>query len=109
MTGDRLAATNGLSGSALGRTLVLTFGHKDKGQGQRFLVSYDDGRSWSRTVYELHVGGLYANTVALNDDTLVTVYYRNSRLEVLRWRAPDQRTVAKGGFFRPQPIKGGMQ
>jgi hypothetical protein len=50
------------------------FGHKTTAQGmrfgQRFLVSYDEGASWSQTVYELYHGGLYANSVVLDDVTV---------------------------------------
>ena len=86
-------------------TVVMPFSHKDKGQGQRFLVSYDEGKTWSRTVYELHVGGMYASSVVLADDTIVTVYAEGGKLGVLRWRVPPRHTVAKGGFFEPQPIE----
>ena len=91
-------------------TLVLPFGHKTtvggRRFGQRFLVSYDEGKTWSRTVFELHHGGLYANSVVVNDDTIVTVHDNRAAgdrgLNVLRWTVPSREQVSKGGFFRPQ-------
>ena len=88
-------------------TVVLPFGHKDEGFGQRFLMSFDEGRTWSRTVYQLRKGGLYANSVVLNDDTIITVHDNRKAgggLSVLRWRTPSRETVSKGGFFKPQAI-----
>ena len=46
-------------------SLVLPFGHKDAGEGQKFILSYDGGRSFSNSVYDLHRGGLYASSVAV--------------------------------------------
>ncbi len=96
-------------------TIVLPFGHKTtaggKRFGQRFLVSYDEGRSWSRTVYELHHGGLYANSVALDDDTIVTVHDNRDAgergLNVLRWKPPPRAEVSRGGFFKPRLVEAG--
>jgi len=94
-------------------TVILPFGEKteSKGQrfGQRFMVSYDEGKTWSRTVYELNRGGLYASSVVLPDDTIVTVHDNRATeagvaLAVLRWRAPSREEVSKGGFFEPQPV-----
>jgi len=91
-------------------TVVIPFSHKDAGQGQRFMVSYDDGATWSRTVYELHKGGMYASSVVLSDDTIVTVHAtgRNmggrGTLDVLRWKVPPKKEVEKGGFFTPRPV-----
>ncbi len=92
-------------------TIIMPFGHKTQDVqgrmfGQRFMVSYDEGQTWSRNVYELHKGGLYANSVALPDDTIVTVH-DNRKTEqgqgfcILRWRPPTREVVSKGGFFEP--------
>ena len=43
------------------RALVLTFGRP----GQRFMLSYDEGETWSRAVYQLHHTGEYARSAAL--------------------------------------------
>ena len=90
-------------------TLVMPFGHKEEGGGQRFMVSYDDGQTWSKTVFELNKSGWYASSVILGDDTIVTVYARewhsggSNQLEVLRWKVPPKEIVAKNGFFSPRP------
>ena len=86
-------------------TILMPFSHKDKGQGQRFMISYDEGKTWSRTVYELHVGGMYASSVVLDDGTIVTAYAeRNGPFTVLRWRVPSRKAVEKGGFFEPLAV-----
>lgn len=91
-------------------TVVMPFGHKDENQGQRFLVSYDEGRTWSKTVFELNRSGMYASSVALSDDTIVTVYAvewhsgGRNRLDGLRWKAPPRSTVGANGFFVPRPV-----
>ena len=78
-------------------SLVLAFGHKDAGEGQKFILSYDGkmalslfspctrvanlksilnagGISWSNGVWDLHRGGLYASSVPVGDDEVVTAY-----------------------------------
>ena len=84
--------------------VVLVFGHKTDGLGQRFMLSYDDGETWSRRIYQLHWGGQYASSVILEDDTIVTVirHARTRHLQALRWRAPSRKEVAEGGFFTPR-------
>ena len=88
-----------------GDALLLVFGHKDNGQGQRFRVSYDRGATFSNTIFDLHHGGMYASTVLLpSSDMLVTVMAGvagSSGLTVLRWRLPPKAVVERGGFFRP--------
>ena len=88
-------------------TVILVFGHKTDGYGQRFMLSYDRGETWSRNVYNLAKGGLYASSVVLKDDTIVTVYHNLKKLtfHCLRWRAPSRKEVAKGGFWRPRPVE----
>jgi len=54
----------------------MPFGHNEKGGGQRFMVSYDNGETWGKTVFELNIGGWYASTAVLSDDTIITVYGR---------------------------------
>ena len=91
-------------------TVIMPFGHKDQGQGQRFMVSYDEGQSWSKTVFELNKSGMYASSVVLDDQTIVTVHAIESHqggqnaLEVLRWKAPPRDVVSKNGFFTPKPV-----
>eukprot|EP01052_Picozoa_sp_SAG31_P029958 SAG31_NODE_3029_length_4768_cov_4.130863_4_plen_195_part_00 len=104
-------------------TIILAFGHKDSAQdpkskqwvmyGQRFIVSHDNGRTFSRRVYELHSGSMYAATVALpkastdvyEGQLLVTACANSTgvagNLHVLRWLPPDQIDVAAGGYFQP--------
>ena len=91
-------------------TLILPFGHKDEGMGQRFIVSYDQGQSWSKAIFDLHKGGMYANSVRLQDDTIVTVFSAEphsggeNRLEALRWKVPPKDVVSQKGFFEPTPV-----
>ena len=111
-------------------TLVMTFGR----YGQRFMLSYDDGQTWSRGVYQLNRCGQYARSVVLDDDTVVTVHdnretwsfqgrvlrcWDNSivadgqveipgRLGVLRWRVPSRERVEREGFFEPREAEAGI-
>ena len=91
---------------------MLPFSHKDAGEGQRFIVSYDQGRSWSNRVFQLNTGGLYASSVVLQNDTIVTAFScaadsqsacveRAGMLTILQWQLPAKATVSAGGFFRP--------
>eukprot|EP01052_Picozoa_sp_SAG31_P047796 SAG31_NODE_9723_length_1237_cov_1.077329_2_plen_292_part_00 len=94
-------------------SLLLVFGHKDAGEGQKFIVSYDNGLSWSNYVYDLHRGGLYASSVAtLDGDAIITAYSctgdsqslcpeRAGKLTTLRWAPPAFSDVSRGGFFFP--------
>ena len=89
-------------------TLVMPFSYKTEYDGrrfgQRFMLSYDEGATWSRSVYQLHCGGHYASSVVLDDDTIVTVHDDRSAsrtLTALRWRVPPRDEVEKGGFFEP--------
>ena len=100
-----------------GGTIVLPFGHKDAGEGQKFILSYDGGLSFSNSVYDLHLGGLYASSVALGhgraaNATIVTAFSctgdrqslcpeRANKLTTLRWTPPPEAEVARGGFFYP--------
>ena len=99
-------------------TIVLTFGR----WGQRFMLSYDEGRTWSKAVYKLHHYGEYARSVVLEDDTIVTVHdyvgykplypavgNRPLRLGVLRWKAPPREEVEKHGFFTPREVEAGLK
>ena len=108
-------------------TLILTFGR----YGQRFMLSYDSGVTWSRDVYELYRCGQYARSIVLDDDTVITVHdsretwnfrgqtlrcYDNSvvphgedvtswgsgRLGILRWNVPNRSRVELNGFFTPR-------
>jgi len=101
-TGCLAGLTNG--------TVIMPFGHKDEGHGQRFIVSYDEGEAWSKAFYELHKGGMYASSVVLDDQTIVTAYAEEShsggknKLDVLRWKVPPKSEVEKHGVFTPRPI-----
>ena len=112
-------------------TLIMTFGR----YGQRFMLSYDDGQTWGKAVYQLYQCGQYARSIALNDDTIVTVHdnretwgkkgrvlrcYDNTvvsdgitdtpqRLGVLRWRVPSRSRVESEGFFTPRQAEAGIQ
>jgi hypothetical protein len=112
-------------------TLIMTFGR----YGQRFMLSYDNGHTWGKAVYQLYQCGQYARSVALDDDTIVTVHdnretwsfqgrllrcYDNTvvtdgttatphRLGVLRWRAPSRSKVSKDGFFTPREVEAGIR
>jgi hypothetical protein len=91
-------------------TVLMPYSRKDGTHGQRFVVSYDEGRTWSNAIFELNDFGLFASTVALDDDTLVTVHetQRNVApnnwvmLHALRWKAPTRSDVEKHGFFEPR-------
>jgi hypothetical protein len=91
-------------------TIVLPYSRKDGTHGQRFVVSYDEGRTWSNAIYELNDFGMFASTVALDDDTLVTVHetprkvapHNRVMLHALRWKAPLRGEVEKHGFFEPR-------
>lgn len=91
-------------------TLILPFGHKDRGQGQRFIVSYDQGRTWSKAIFELNTCGMYANSTVLRDDTIVTVFSveghggGNNCLEALLWKPPPRDVVLQKGAFEPVPV-----
>ena len=92
-------------------TVLMPYSRKDGTKGQRFVVSYDEGRTWSNAIFQLNDFGTFASTVALDDDTLVTVHEtpRNVApnnwvmLHALRWKAPNRGDVEKNGFFEPKP------
>ena len=97
-------------------TLILTFGRL----GQYFMLSYDEGETWSKAVYQLNRRriGEYARSAALDDDTIITIHDNagsdrskansRGRLMVLRWKAPDRGDVAPHGFFRPREVETGV-
>ena len=95
-------------------TLVMTFGRP----GQRFLLSYDGGASWSHVVYQLHHTGEYARSVVLEDDTILVIHdfgrymhYRKGdpRLGVIRFKAPAREEVERHGFFSPREVEKGLR
>ena len=61
-------------------TLVLPFAHKptvkqpqgNEGYGQRFIVSYDNGTSWSNRIFSLHTGESHSQRLGLRDARLTT-------------------------------------
>lgn len=91
--------------------LALPFCHRagtDTGKGQRVILSYDDGRSWSKAVYQINDFGEYASSVVLDDGTIVTAHDStgredHGRLHVLKWTPPPRAEVEKHGFFIPRP------
>ncbi len=107
-----LQQTGSLVGLSDG-TLVLIFGR----WGQRFMLSYDDGKTWSKAVYQLNATGEYARSVVLEDDTIITVHDNvgsdgsdevwsgRGTLIVLRWKAPPRKEVEKHGFFTPRDVE----
>ena len=92
-------------------TLVLTFGR----HGQRFMLSYDEGKTWSKAVYQLNGTGEYARSVALEDDTIITIHDNAGEkvgrgpLIVLRWKAPPREDVEQHGFFTPREVETGLK
>jgi len=88
-------------------TVLLTFGYKTDTRGQRFMLSYDQGETWSRSVFQLHADGQYASSAVLPDDTIVTVIHdtKGQRVHSLRWRAPSRDKVETGGFFAPRVVE----
>ena len=92
-------------------TTVLPFSRKNGTHGQRFIVSYDRGETWSKAIWELNDCGLYASSVVMPDDTIVTIHdglrdkASGRRLSALRWQAPPKAEVEKYGFFRPRPAE----
>ena len=85
-------------------TILLPFGYKTDTRGQRFIVSYDRGETWSRSVFQLHADGQYASSVVLKGDKIVTVIHgtKGLSLQSLRWQAPTKAIVKKKGFWRPR-------
>jgi hypothetical protein len=93
----------------------MPYAHKDKGYGQRALFSYDNGSTWSTNVYEVHKGGLYADSVVLRSGMIVTptaVYPGDAdpdhnatgplaTLHAIRWWPPSREEVSRGGFQPP--------
>ena len=99
------------------------------------MLSYDDGQTWGKAVYQLYPCGQYARSIALDDDTIVTVHdnretwgfqgrvlrcYDNAvvsdgitdiprQLGVLRWRAPSRSRVESQGFFPPRQADAGIK
>ena len=94
-------------------TLILTFGR----HGQYFMISYDEGKTWSKVVYQLNCTGEYARSVALEDDTIITIHDNvvankvggRGPMIVLRWRVPPREEVKRHGFFTPREIETGVK
>jgi hypothetical protein len=89
-------------------TVLMVFGHKND-YGQRFMVSYDEGETWSKTIYDLHTGGMYASSAVLADGTVVTTIDNRPDggliLTSLRWTPPSFEEVAAGGFWTPNVVE----
>jgi hypothetical protein len=55
-------------------------------------------------------GGMYASSVVLANDTIVTVFSADSgvlqgQLQVLRWQVPPRDVVGGNGYFEPSPVR----
>lgn len=89
-------------------TVLMVFGHKND-YGQRFMVSYDEGETWSKTIYDLHTGGMYASSAVLADGTVVTTIDNRPTggliVTSLRWTPPTFAEVAAGGFWTPNVVE----
>jgi len=89
-------------------TVLMVFGHKND-YGQRFMVSYDEGETWSKTIYDLHTGGMYASSAVLADGTVVTTIDNRPTggliVTSLRWTPPTFSEVAAGGFWTPNVVE----
>ena len=104
-----ITGTSQQSGSLLtlsNGTIVLTFGR----WGQKFMLSYDAGKTWSKRAYRLNGTGEYARSIVLEGETIVTVHDgvgqgERGNLCVLRWKVPPREEVEKHGFFTPTEIK----
>ena len=88
-------------------TIILVFGHKTDGLGQRFMLSYDEGETWTRCVFQLHSAGQYASSVVLDDETIATIIHspydgETHMLTTLMWRAPSKEEASKAGFWTPR-------
>ena len=85
------------------------------------MLSYDKGKTWSKAVYSLNGTGEYARSVALEDDTIITIHDNvgsdsgnvatrgRGPLIVLRWKAPSRKEVEKHGFFTPREVETGLK
>ena len=102
------------------KSILMVHGHKDAGEGQKFMISYDQGRTFSNTVYDLHRGGLYASSVAIGGKEIITAFsctadsqslcpQRANKLSTLRWQPPAEDEVARGGFFVPVEPSGARE
>ena len=75
-------------------TVVLTYGAKIAPERARALVSKDEGKTWHPKVLVLDKGtGGHASSVALPDDTIVTLYSHGGGIGSVRWRVPDELRV----------------
>jgi hypothetical protein len=86
-------------------TLALHYGFRDRPQGLRAVISTDDGATWSEPIVltddtATHDMG-YPRAVALDDGSVLAIYYSNTRadgertIEAVRWR-PGPRGEAVG-------------
>jgi len=91
------------------KTILLVFGHKTDGSGQRFMVSHDEGHSWSRTIFQLGHNCQYASTVLLPGNRLVTVSHRIIKgvgiFHARQWSPPGREAARGSGFWVPRPAE----
>lgn len=81
--------------------IVMTYGWRSPGYGQRAVVSWDEGQSWSEELIIRDDGERddlgYPCSVELNDGSIYTVYYQPlpgkhaASLQWSRWKLPENR------------------
>lgn len=79
--------------------IVLSYGYREKGYGQRARISRDEGKSWSEEIILRDDGESadlgYPCTIELEDGSLFTVYYqalpgrKNTSILSTRWVLPN--------------------
>ena len=99
--------------------LLCVFGHKDGWPinntqvkdgwqvvgGQRFIASLDGGEMWSRTVFELHRGGLYGSSVVLSNGTIVTAFAWNATAAAHGHGGGDSPSLGLLHWEPPTPVR----
>ncbi len=80
--------------------IVLSYGYRNPGYGQRARVSYDEGRTWSEDIVirdDGESGDLgYPCSIELRDGSIFTVYYqalpgrKNTSILWSRWMLPER-------------------
>lgn len=78
--------------------IVLTYGYREPGYGQRAVVSYDEGKTWSEDIIirdDGETGDLgYPCSIELDDGSIYTVYYQavpghaNTSIMWSHWELP---------------------
>jgi len=81
--------------------VVMVYGYRHPGYGQRAVVSWDNGKTWSEDIIirdDGNNGDLgYPASVELDDGSIYTVYYqakpgrRNTAIMWSRWKLPEKK------------------